>query len=103
LALDTAKLRGASHAEARIVDERQRALATKNGRIGSASVVKSQQLHLVPEPPHVAEWASPCKIDPFGITTETNLDLLFAVDAEMRKVKGVTVAWASMNFRRIVR
>ena len=36
-ALDTAKVRGASHAEARIVDERERALATKNGRIGSAS------------------------------------------------------------------
>src|ERR1039458_3946985 len=36
-ALETAKLRGASHAEARIVDERSRALATKNGRIASAS------------------------------------------------------------------
>jgi TldD protein len=37
LALDTAKLRGATHAEARIVDERRRAPATRNGRIGSAS------------------------------------------------------------------
>jgi TldD protein len=145
LALDTAKLRGASHAEARIVDERQRAVATKNGRIGSASDseslgigirviadggfgfaatddltregvqscaaraveiakasarVKSQELRLVPEPPHVAEWASPCKIDPFSIPIEKNLDLLFAIDAEMRKVKGVTVAETSMNFRR---
>src|SRR5690348_10450922 len=36
-ALETAKLRGASLAEARIVDERQRSLATKNGKIGSAS------------------------------------------------------------------
>src|ERR1035438_1078409 len=36
-ALETAKLRGASHAEARIVDERGRSLATKNGRIAGAS------------------------------------------------------------------
>jgi TldD protein len=36
-ALETAKLRGASHAEARIVDERSRSLATKNGRIAGAS------------------------------------------------------------------
>jgi TldD protein len=145
LALDTAKLRGASHAEARIVDERQRTIATKNGRIGSASdaesmglgirviaggsfgfaatdnltregvqscaaraveiaeasaLVKCQDLHLMPEPRHVAEWASPCRIDPFGISIEKNLNLLFAIDAEMRRVKGVTVAETSMNFRR---
>src|SRR5213595_3840340 len=36
-ALNTAALRGASYADARIVDERSRALATKNGKIGSAS------------------------------------------------------------------
>src|ERR1035438_3259117 len=103
-ALDAAKLRGASHAEARIVDERSRSLATKNGRIAGASdseslgigirvianggfgfaatddlslegvescaaraveiarassTVKSQELYLVPEPPAIADWASP--------------------------------------------
>lgn len=36
-ALETARVRGASHCEVRIVDERDRALATKNGKIGSAS------------------------------------------------------------------
>jgi TldD protein len=36
-ALEVAKLRGASYADARIGDERTRALATKNGKIGSAS------------------------------------------------------------------
>jgi len=144
-AIDTAKLRGASHAEARIVDERKRALATRNGRVGSASDseslgigirvvadgsfgfaatddltregvqncaaraveiarasarVKSAELNLVPEPAHVAEWASPCEIDPFGIPIEKNLDMLFAIDAEMRRVKGVTLAETGMNFRR---
>src|SRR5262245_2582642 len=36
-ALNTAKLRGASYADARVADDRSRALATKNGKIGSAS------------------------------------------------------------------
>src|SRR5271165_231931 len=144
-ALNTAKLRGATHAEARIVDERRRALATRNGRIGSASDseslgigvrviadgsfgfaatddltrdgvescaaqavqiarasarVKTAELHLVPEATHVGEWASPCRIDPFGIPIEKNLELLFAIDAEMRRVKGVTLAETGMNFRR---
>src|SRR5271166_368335 len=36
-ALDMAELRGAGYADARIVAQRSRALATKNGKIGSAS------------------------------------------------------------------
>lgn len=35
--LNTAALRGASYADARIVDERSRALSTKNGKVSSAS------------------------------------------------------------------
>jgi len=144
-ALETAKLRGATLAEARIVDERHRALATKNGRIGNASdaesmgigirviadgafgfsatdnlsregveacaahaveiakasaTVKAQELRMAPEPAHRAEWSSPCKIDPFAIPIEQNLELLFAIDRELRKNKSVTLAEANMNFRR---
>jgi TldD protein len=40
-ALDTAIQRGAIYADARIVDERQRALSTKNGKLGHASVSES--------------------------------------------------------------
>ena len=36
-ALNIAALRGASYADARIVDDRSRALSTKNGRVGTAS------------------------------------------------------------------
>src|SRR5256885_7433227 len=36
-ALNIASVRGASYADARIGDDRSRALATKNGKIGSAS------------------------------------------------------------------
>ncbi len=144
-ALETAKLRGASLAEARIVDERNRSLATKNGRIGAASDseslgigirviangafgfaatgelsreavescaaravdiakassrVKAQELRMAPEPPAKADWRSPCDIDPFAISIEKNLELLFAVDAELCKMKGVTLAETNMNFRR---
>lgn len=144
-ALETAKLRGASLAEARIVDERHRSLATKNGKIGSASdseslgvgirviaegafgfaatddlsrdgiqrcaatavdiakasaTVKAQELRMAPEPAHKAEWASRCEIEPFAISIEKNLELLFAIDEELRKNKGVTLAETSMNFRR---
>src|SRR5438874_365739 len=41
LALDTANQRGASYADARVVDERQRALSTKNGKTGHVSDAES--------------------------------------------------------------
>src|SRR5437588_728714 len=41
LALDTASQRGATYADARIVDERQRALSTKNGKTGHVSDAES--------------------------------------------------------------
>ena len=41
-ALDLAAQRGASYADARIVDERSRSLATKNGKVGHASDAESQ-------------------------------------------------------------
>jgi TldD protein len=40
-ALNTANIRGASHADARVVDDRNRALSTKNGKVSSASVSES--------------------------------------------------------------
>src|ERR1700691_5771984 len=40
-ALNTAALRGASYADARIADDRSRALSTKNGKVGSASDAES--------------------------------------------------------------
>src|SRR5579872_3093637 len=41
-ALDTATQRGATYADVRVVDERGRALATKNGKIGNASDSRAQ-------------------------------------------------------------
>jgi TldD protein len=144
-ALDTAKKRGASYADARIVDERQRSLSTKNGKAGHVSEaeslgvgirviadgawgfaatdsleresvdataalavaiaqasaqVKARELRLANEKPAIADWASECKIDPFTISVEQNIDLLLKVDAELHAVPGVTLSETSMNFRR---
>src|ERR1700739_3750886 len=41
-ALDLASQRGASYVDARIVDDRSRSLATKNGKVGHASDGESQ-------------------------------------------------------------
>jgi TldD protein len=40
-ALNTAAVRGASYADVRLADDRHRALSTKNGKVGSASVAES--------------------------------------------------------------
>ena len=144
-ALDTATQRGATYADVRVVDDRSRALSTKNGKIGTASdsqsqgfsvrvivdgawgfassadlkrpsveataaqavaiarasaKVKQSDVRLVPETPVTAEWATPCKVDPFTISVEQNLALLMKVDAELRSVARVTLAETNMNFRR---
>ena len=144
-ALDTATQRGATYADVRVVDERGRALATKNGKIGNASdsrsqgfnvrvmvdgawgfassaelerasvnataaqavaiakasaKVKQKDVKLVPEKAVTAEWTTPHKINPFSISIEQNLALLQKIDAELRSVKGVTLAETNMNFRR---
>ena len=144
-ALNLVTQRGASYADARVVDERSRSLATKNSKIGHASdaesqgigirvladgawgfaaskdlsrggvesaaaralaiarasaKVKRENVRLAPEKPAVADWATPCKIDPFTTSIEQNLELLLKIDGELRSVGGVTLAETSMNFRR---
>jgi len=144
-ALDMANVRGASYADARIVDHRSRALATKNGKISHASdsetngigvrvitdgawgfaasddlrrdsveetaaravaiakasaKVKAQDLSLAPQAPVTAEWTTPYRIDPFLISVEQILALLFAIDKELCSVAGVTLAETNLNINR---
>jgi len=144
-ALNVASLRGASYADARIGDDRSRALTTKNGKVGQVSdsqaqgigvrviadgawgfaasdnlsregveataaraveiakasaQVKQHDVRLAEQKPSIAEWTSPCRIDPFGTSVEQNLELLLSVDRELRAVAGVTLAESNMNFRR---
>jgi TldD protein len=145
-ALDTAKSRGATYADVRVMDIRHRDLSTKNGQVGNLSeseslgigvralaggswgfaatdrltregiaacaaeavsiakasaLAKIHDVKMVPEQAFVDTWQNPFVKDPFRISMERQLDHLLAADAEMRKVKGVTVAETSMSFRRI--
>jgi len=145
-ALDTAKARGASYADVRVVDLRQRYLSTKNGqpaqvresqsmgvgvrvvaegawgfaatddltrasidRVAAQAVeiarasatAKISDVLLAKEPKIVDRWEAPCRIDPFSIPVSACLGLMLDVDRELRRVKGVTLAEANMDFRRI--
>ncbi|MFB3920426.1 MAG: TldD/PmbA family protein [Terriglobia bacterium] len=145
-ALDTAVALGASYADVRVMDIRQRYLGTKNGKpsqvrdsesfgIGvrviadgawgfastddlttanadrvaaqavevarASALCKKHEAKLAPEEKIQDHYAGPCKIDPFAVPVSNCLDLMLKVDAELRKVPGVTLAEAAMDFRRI--
>jgi len=67
----------------------------------ASALAKIKDVSMVPEKAFEDTWQNPYVKDPFRIPLERQLDLLLAADAEMRKVKGVTVAETSMQFRRI--
>lgn len=144
-ALDTAKVRGATYADVRVIDLRSRSLSTKNGKVGTVAEseslglgvrviadgawgfastdrltrerieataaeaaaiarasarVKKGNVVLAPEQKITAVWRTPYEIDPFAVSLNTQMNLLFAVDKELRSVAGVTLAEAAMNFIR---
>jgi TldD protein len=78
--------------------ERCAALAVEIAR--ASARVQREPIHLLPEPSAVAEWSSPCKIDPFAVSIEENFELLRKIDATLAAVEGVTLAETSMIFRR---
>src|ERR1700676_3964670 len=145
-ALETARVRGATYADARVMDIRHRDLSTKNGQVGTlaesesigvgirviaqgswgfastdrltregiaacaaeavaiakaSALAKRHDVEMVPVEAYQDTWQNPYVKDPFQIPIERQLNLLLAADREMSRVKGVTVAESSMNFRRI--
>jgi TldD protein len=145
-ALGTAKSRGATYADVRVMHLRQRDLTTKNGQVGTlaqsesiglgvrvlasgawgfastdrltregvsacaaqavsiakaSALAKRSDVVMVEEQPYVDSWQSAFRKDPFEIPLETQLALLLAVDAEMRRVKGVTLTETDLQFRKI--
>jgi len=146
LALDTARVRGATFADARVVDIRLRDLSTKNGEVGNlaeseslglglrviangcwgfastdqltregvqacaayavsiaraSALAKREDIVMAPEEAFVDTWQNPFIQDPFEIPLERQLALLLTADREMRRIKGVTLAETSMQFRRL--
>lgn len=64
----------------------------------ASSILKNQDVTLVPEPPHQDIWVSPYTIDPFKVSISEKLDLLAQIDAELRKKPEIAVSVASMSF-----
>jgi TldD protein len=145
-ALDTAKLRGATYADVRVMHVRQRDLTTKNGQVGTlaqsesiglgirvlarggwgfastdrltregvsacaaqavaiakaSALTKRSEVVMADEKAYIDSWQSKFRKDPFEIPLETQLALLLAVDAEMRRVRGVTLTETDLQFRKI--
>src|SRR5437879_1127116 len=145
-ALETARVRGATYADARIMDIRHRDLSTKNGQVGTlaesesigigirviaqgswgfastdrltregiaacaaeavaiakaSALAKRHDVEMVPVEAYQDTWQNPYVKDPFQIPLERQLDLLLAADYAMRRVKGLTLAETSIQFRRL--
>jgi len=66
----------------------------------ASALARKKDVELAPEQKYEAVWVSPYAIDPFSVPVEENLGLLLAIDAELRKNPGVTLAEASLVFTR---
>src|ERR1700724_4837678 len=86
----------------RLTREGVAACAAQAVSIAKASALaKREDVVMAPENAYVDSWQSPFLKDPFEIPLETQLALLLATDAEMRRVKGVTLTERDMQFRKI--
>jgi TldD protein len=74
------------------------ALALEIAQAGTAA--HAGDVKLAPEAPYEATWVSPFRTDPFTIPIDQQLALLLAVDRELRRQPGVSMAEASMTFER---
>jgi TldD protein len=86
----------------RLTREGVAACAAKAVSIAKASALaKRRDVVMVDEIAFIDSWQSPFQKDPFEIPLESQLALLLAADAEMRRVKGVTLTETDMQFRKI--
>ena len=144
-ALDSALGHGVTYADVRVVESKERALTTKNGKPGhiassdsmglgvrvivdgcwgfaatddlskagiqkaaalagsiarASALAKKGDIQLAPEGKYESTWVAPCEIDPFTVSVEEQLGLLLAVDTELRRTPGVTLAATSLALQR---
>jgi len=78
--------------------EEAAALAFRIALAGAAA--RKKAVMLAPEERHEVTWVSPFHIDPFTVSVDRQLAALLAVDAELRRQPGVSLAEASMHFER---
>jgi len=67
----------------------------------ASALAKKQDVQLAPESKTVDHWEGPCRIDPFSIPVSSCLDLMLKVEAELRKVKNITLSEVAMDFNHI--
>ena len=66
----------------------------------ASALAAKDELRLASEDKHECVWVSPCAVDPFTVSIEEQLGLLLAVDGELRRNPGVTLAETNMAFVR---
>ena len=67
---------------------------------GASATLRGKRVFLAHEPAYQDFWSTPFITDPFVISAEKKLDLLFAVDKILRKDARIRSAISSMNFIR---
>jgi len=145
LAIDTAKARGASYADVRIIETARERLSVRNGAIGevleednagfgvrvlrngawgfacaprlakaeierlagrstrrprASALAKNGEVRLAEEPAWQDTWCTPCTLNPFKVSREEKLDLLFRVDDLLRRRPEIKVARSTLEFLR---
>ena len=63
----------------------------------ASAMLSHKQVILSPLQKVEAVWNSPLIIDPFKVSLEEKLKLLFATDKEMRSIKGITITESTMD------
>jgi TldD protein len=74
------------------------ALAVKIAKASART--KINNVKLAPEKAYTDTYKTPIKIDPFEVPLERKLELLLALDEELRKTNGITLATGWMNFKK---
>lgn len=76
-------------------------IARKAVTIGKASaLVEAVPVRLAPIDPAGGRWSGQCEIDPFSVSLEDKLALLFAADAALRAQHEVTITEVELGFNR---
>jgi len=102
-ALNIANQRGATYADVRVIDDRSRALATKNGKIGNASDSRSQGFNIRVLMDGAWGFASSAELDRSSVesTAARAVDIAKASarvkqsDVQLAPEKAVTVEWTT--------
>lgn len=78
--------------------EKTVALAVRVAR--ASATLKKEEIILASEPPVQDIWVNPYTIDPFSVPISSKMDLLNAIDEELRKSPEIAIATSSMSFKK---